>query len=220
MKKKEFAIIGLGRFGKSVATSLASSGAQVMVVDKDEDALQEISDYVTHTIKGDATNSTIVNQLGLGNYDGVVIAMSSNLEANVMATILVKETGVPFVISKARTELEGRVLKKIGADKIVYPEKETGMRLASHLMHDNYFEAVELSEEYSIMDVDIPRAWIGKTLKSLDIRAHYGLNVIGVRGGREGLNINPAPDYELQEEDVLIMLGRNNTLNQLAEGRI
>ncbi len=216
MKKKEFAVIGLGRFGKSVATSLASSGAQVMVVDQNEEKLQEISDLVTHTILGDATNAAVIEQLGLGNYDGVVIAMSSNLESNVMATILVKETGVPFVIAKAKTELEGRVLKKIGADKIIYPEKETGMRLASHLMHDNYFEAVELSEEYSIMDIDIPRNWIGKTLKNLDIRANYGVNVIGIRG-MDGLNINPSPDYILQEDDVLIMLGRNNHLNQLAQ---
>ncbi|MBP3703543.1 MAG: TrkA family potassium uptake protein, partial [Lachnospiraceae bacterium] len=175
MKRKEFAVIGLGRFGKSLATALASSGAQVLVLDKDEEALQEVSDIVTHTICGDATNANTIYDLGLSNYDGVIIAMSSNLEANVMATILVKESGVPFVLVKAKTELEGKVLKKIGADKIIYPEKETGMRLANYLMHDNYLEMVALSEEYSIVDVDIPHDWIGKTLKKLDIRASYGV---------------------------------------------
>ncbi len=211
MKKKEFAVIGLGRFGKTVATSLASSGAQVLVLDQDENALQEVSDAVTHTIRGEATSASTINQLGLGNYDAAVIAMSSNLESNVMATILVKEAGVPFIVVKAKTELEGRVLKKVGADKVIYPEKETGMRLANHLMHDNYFEAVELSEEYSIVDVDIPQDWIGKSLKTLNIRAKYGVNVIGVKGSSE-LNINPAPDDVLKEDDVLIMLGRNNLL--------
>ncbi len=213
MKKKEFAVIGLGRFGKTVATSLASSGAQVLVLDQDENALQEVSDAVTHTIRGEATSASTINQLGLGNYDAAVIAMSSNLESNVMATILVKEAGVPFIVVKAKTELEGRVLKKVGADKVIYPEKETGMRLANHLMHDNYFEAVELSEEYSIVDVDIPQDWIGKSLKTLNIRAKYGVNVIGVKGSSE-LNINPAPDDVLKEDDVLIMLGRNNLLNK------
>lgn len=213
MKKKEFAVIGLGRFGKTVATSLASSGAQVLVLDQDENALQEVSDAVTHTIRGEATSASTINQLGLGNYDATVIAMSSNLESNVMATILVKEAGVPFIVVKAKTELEGRVLKKVGADKVIYPEKETGMRLANHLMHDNYFEAVELSEEYSIVDVDIPQDWIGKSLKTLNIRAKYGVNVIGVKGSSE-LNINPAPDDVLKEDDVLIMLGRNNLLNK------
>lgn len=213
MKKKEFAVIGLGRFGKTVATSLASSGAQVLVLDQDENALQEVSDAVTHTIRGEATSASTINQLGLGNYDAAVIAMSSNLESNVMATILVKEAGVPFIVVKAKTELEGRVLKKVGADKVIYPEKETGMRLANNLMHDNYFEAVELSEEYSIVDVDIPQDWIGKSLKTLNIRAKYGVNVIGVKGSSE-LNINPAPDDVLKEDDVLIMLGRNNLLNK------
>lgn len=213
MKKKEFAVIGLGRFGKTVATSLASSGAQVLVLDQDENALQEVSDAVTHTIRGEATSASTINQLGLGNYDAAVIAMSSNLESNIMATILVKEAGVPFIVVKAKTELEGRVLKKVGADKVIYPEKETGMRLANHLMHDNYFEAVELSEEYSIVDVDIPQDWIGKSLKTLNIRAKYGVNVIGVKGSSE-LNINPAPDDVLKEDDVLIMLGRNNLLNK------
>lgn len=213
MKKKEFAVIGLGRFGKTVATSLASSGAQVLVLDQDENALQEVSDAVTHTIRGEATSASTINQLGLGNYDAAVIAMSSNLESNFMATILVKEAGVPFIVVKAKTELEGRVLKKVGADKVIYPEKETGMRLANHLMHDNYFEAVELSEEYSIVDVDIPQDWIGKSLKTLNIRAKYGVNVIGVKGSSE-LNINPAPDDVLKEDDVLIMLGRNNLLNK------
>lgn len=216
MKRKEFAVIGLGRFGKSLATSLASSGAQVLVLDKDEEVLQEISDVVTYTICGDATNANTIYELGLSNYDGVIIAMSSNLEANVMATILVKESGVPFVLVKAKTELEGKVLKKIGADKIIYPEKETGMRLANYLMHDNYLEMVALSEEYSIVDVDIPHDWIGKTLKKLDIRASYGVSVIGIRRGNE-ININPDSDDELIEDDVLIMLGRNNLLSKYTD---
>jgi trk system potassium uptake protein TrkA len=213
MKSKVFAVIGLGRFGKSVAITLANSGAQVMVVDQDEELLQEVSNVVTYTIRGDATNAATISQLGLNNYDGVIIAMSSNLEANVMTTILVKEAGAPFVLAKAKTELEGRVLKKVGADKVVYPEKETGMRLANQLMHGNYFEAVELSEEYSIMDIDVPLEWIGKSLKELNIRANYGLNVVGVRGTEE-LNINPGSEDVLMKDDVLIMLGRNNLLNK------
>ncbi len=217
MEKKQFAVFGLGRFGKSVALTLASFGAQVLVLDRDESALQEVADFVTQAMCGEATNVALIKELGLRNYDGVVIAMSSNMEANIMTTILVKEEGVPFLLVKASNELEGKVLRKVGADKVIYPEKETGMRLANDLMHGNYLEAVELSEEYSIVEVDIPPAWVGKTLKMLDIRAVYGINVIGIRRGTE-FNINPGPNDVLKEDDIIIMLGRNNLLSKFSSG--
>lgn len=216
MEKKEFAVFGLGRFGKSVALTLASFGAEVLVLDKEESVLQEVADSVTQAICGEATNAALIKELGLRNYDGVIIAMSSSMEANILTTILVKEEGVPFLLVKARNDLEGRVLRKVGADKVIYPEKETGMRLANHLMHGNYLEAVELSEEYSIVEVAIPESWCGKTIKSLDIRASYGVNIIGIRRGTE-FNINPGPDDRLMEDDILVMLGRNNHLSEFSE---
>ena len=208
MAKKEFAVFGLGRFGKSVALTLADAGCEVLIADHEVEAVQELADLVTYAVEGDVTNQELVKTLGISNYEGVIIATGGDLEASVMATILVKEIGVPYVLAKAKTELHGKILKKVGADKVVFPEKDTGIRIANQLMHGNYFDAIELSETYSIMDLDMPEAWVGQTMKTLDLRAKYKVNVIGMKSNGM-LNINPGPDVVLQKDDVLIVkIGR------------
>ena len=204
MKRREFVVIGLGQFGTNVAKTLASYGAAVMAVDTDDRRLELVADLVTHTVCADATNPEVVRQLGIQNYDGAIIGMGHSLE------------GVPFVMTKASTDLEGRILHKVGADKVIFPDKEMGYRVGNQIMNGNYFEAIELSEKYSIVDIDVPVSWIGKTLSGLNIRSRYGVNIIGIRG-REEININPAPDDTLREDDVLIVLGHNTDLQELRE---
>ena len=215
MEKKEFVVLGLGRFGKSVATTLAEGGCEVLVVDVDENIINEIADQVTYAVKADATDADTLKTLGISNFDGAIIGMGENLEASVMATILVKELGIPYVLTKAHSELHARILKKVGADMVVFPEKETGIKIANNLMSDNFFDAIELSSTFSMMDIEALDVWIGKSLRDLKLRTTLKINVIGIRK-KENLNINPAADDAIEKGDVLVIIGNNETLNKLA----
>lgn len=216
MAKKEFVVIGVGEFGTNVAITLAEFGAVVMAVDKEEKALELIADQVTYTICADASNPEVLKTLGIRNYDGAIVGMGHDLETSVLITMQLKEIGMPYIMVKAATELEGRILHKVGADKVIFPDRETGIRVANQIVNGNYFEAIELSDSYSIVEVDAPEAWIGKTLQELNIRAKYNLNVIGIRNLDE---MNPAPGANdiLREGDLLIVLGHNNDLKKITK---
>lgn len=214
MAKKEFVVFGLGRFGTSIAKTLSDGGCQVMVVDDDEDKIHDIADSVTYAVKADVTDADALASLGISNYDGAIIAIGKNLEASVMVTILVKEMGVPYVLAKAQNELHGKVLKKVGADMVIFPEKESGIRIANNLMMGNFFDAVELSANFSMMDLDIPEDWIGHSLKELNLRARKKINVIAIKR-KDHLNINPEVDEPLEKDDVLVVIGKNEILNKL-----
>lgn len=215
MERKEFVVFGLGRFGKSVATTLAESGCEVLVVDDSEDKIKDIADLVTYAVKANVTDAETLSTLGIGNFDGAIVAIGENLEASVMVTILVKEMGIPYVLAKAQTELHAKILKKVGADMVVFPEKETGIRIAHNLMSGNFFDAVELSSTYSLMDIDALDEWDGHSLKELNLRAKYKINVIGIKKHDE-LDINPDADIPLSKDDVLVVIGNNEVLNRLA----
>lgn len=214
MQRKEFAILGLGRFGISLAKSLAEEGCEVMAVDKNEDVVNEVVEYVMHAEIGDITNKDFVASLGLSNYDGVIIGVGDDLSAGVMATILAKEERAELVIAKAGSELQARVLRKVGADKVIFPEKEIGQRIARQLVHGNYFDAIGLSSTHSILEIVCPSEWTGHSLKSLNLRAKHGVSVIGIRRDEE-LIVNPSPDMPIMEDDLLIMLGENSVLEKL-----
>ncbi len=219
MQKKEFVVFGLGRFGGAVAKALSESGSEVLVVDKDEEKIQELADIVTYAVQADVCDSETIESLGIGNYDAAIIAIGQNLEASVMITILAKELGVPFVLAKARNEIHAKVLKKVGADRIVYPEKETGIRIANNLVQGNMFNATELSETTSIMEVDVPASWGGHSLRELNLRQSYKVNVIGLKHNGK-VDINMDPDEMLTENDTLVVIGNNEVLNKLANQEI
>lgn len=214
MEKKEFVVFGLGRFGKSVALTLADSGCEVMVIDDSEEKIHDIADRVTYAVRADVTDAEALENLGLGNFDGAVIAIGENLEASVLATILVKELGVPYVLAKVQTETQAKVLKKVGADMVVFPEKETGIRIANKLIYGNFFDAIGLSTTYSMMEISVHEEWVGKNLIELKLRSVYDINVIGMK--RDGVfDINPDPDKALEHEDILVVIGRNDALNKI-----
>lgn len=216
MKRKEFVIFGVGDFGMNVAKTLTNSGATVMVVDKDENQLEKIASDVTHSICADATNPEAMKQLGIRNYDGAVVGIGHNLETSALITMQLEEMGVPFIMVKASTDIEGRILTRLGADKVIFPDREMGIRVANDIMNGNYFEAIELSEEYSIVDMMAPSDWVGKNLQQLNIRSRYGISIIGIRGLEE-TNINPSAEYTLCPQDVLIMLGHNTEIQRLRD---
>lgn len=215
--RKEFVVFGLGKFGLSVAKALADNGCQVMAVDSEQSRVEEIAEHVTYAVCMDVTDTEAVHSLGIRNFDGAIVAIGENLEASVLVTILAKEMGIPYVLAKAQTELQAKVLKKVGADKIIFPEKESGIRIANNLVSDNFFDAIELSTKYSMMDFDVPDEWVGKSLRELNLRATKKINIIGIKKNDE-FEITPDPDAPLQADDVLVIIGKNQTLSKLTGG--
>lgn len=215
--RKEFVVFGLGKFGLSVAKTLADNGCQVMAVDSEQSKVEEIAEDVTYAVCTDVTDADAIHSLGIRNFDGAVVAIGENLEASVLVTIIAKEMGIPYVLAKAQTELQAKVLKKVGADKVIFPEKESGIRIANNLISGNFFDAVELSTKYSMLDLDVPSEWIGKSLRELNLRATKKINIIGIKRNDE-FEITPDPDAPLAEDDILVIIGKNQTLTKLAGG--
>lgn len=211
--KKQYAVFGLGNFGTSVALTLQSLGCEVIAVDGSMEKVQQIADSVSYSMKGDIEDPALVRSLGARNLDGIIVAISENLEASIMATLLAKEVGVPYVLAKAQNELHAEILKKIGADAIVYPEREMGARVAKNLVSTDFADWIELSPDYSMMEVEIPEKWIGKTLAELDVRQTHGVNVVGYMIGDE-VEINPDPLVPLKAHSILILIGMNKELRQ------
>ncbi len=215
MSNKQFVVIGLGRFGISVAQTLYDSGHDVLAIDKDEDLIQEISDHVTHAVQMDATDELALRTLGLRNFDVAVITIGSDIKASVMVTLIVKELGVKYIIAKGNSELHAKVLYKIGADRVVLPEKDMGVRVAHNLVSSNILDYIELSPDYSIVEIETPNSWKGKTLRELDVRANFGINIMAIRKIDDMVNISPNADDIIEDGDVLIAIGGSDELNKL-----
>lgn len=209
--KKQFAVIGLGSFGHSVALSLEHLGCDVIVVDKSYEKIQEISDSVSYAMRADVSDPDALESLGGRNLDGAVVAVSENLEASIMATIAAKELGIPYVIVKAKDDLQGMILKKIGADAIIYPERDMGGRIAKSLVSTAFTDWIELSSEYSLAETVIPQQWVGKSLSELKVRERYGLNVVGIMQG-EKVDVTFDPMEPLPADCIIIVIGADNVL--------
>jgi trk system potassium uptake protein TrkA len=216
MSKKQFAVIGLGRFGTSVATYLAKMGYDVLAVDESEERVQDVASLVTHAVAADSTDEEALRALGIRNFDVVVVAIGQDIQSSILTTLILKDLGVPSIVVKAQSELHGKVLNKIGADKVIFPERDMGLRVAHHLISPNVLEHIELSPDFSIVEMKIPAVMVGKNLKQLDIRAKYNCNVLAVKR-HEQMNITPSADEPLKEEDVLVIVGRNDQLTQLEQ---
>ena len=171
MSNKQFVIIGLGRFGSSIAKTLYSLGNDVLAIDKDEDIVQEIADSVTHAVQLDATDENALRSLGIRNFDVAVVTIGDNIQSSIMATLLVKELGVKYIIAKGHSDLHAKVLYKIGADRVVLPEKDMGIRVAHNLVSANILDYIELSDDYSVMEIQVLHEWAGKTLNELKLRS-------------------------------------------------
>lgn len=209
--KRQYAVIGMGRFGSSVAKTLSDMGYEVLAIDSSEQRTQEISNIVTHVVQADSTDEEALRSLGLRNFDVVIVAIGQDIQSSILTTIILKEIGVPKVVVKAQNELHGKVVKKIGADKVIFPERDMGQRVAHHLISSNIIDYIELSDDYSIIEVQASKGLAGKNLRQLDIRAKYGCNVMAIK---TGTNMNIAPNAEdlIKENDVLVIVGKNEDL--------
>lgn len=203
--KKSFAVFGLGKFGESVAIELAQAGAEVLAIDIDEEKVHEVASFVTCAMKADVCDVETMESLGLSNMDGVIISITGNLDASVMATILSKEAGVPFILAKSGDQIHATILKKVGADKVIVPEKESGVRVARHLLAGNFIEFIELSESARMIEISMKEEWIGKTLRELNLRKKHNLNVVCVRKN-EDIVLNLDPDTPLTNDYSLIVI--------------
>lgn len=213
---KSFVIIGLGRFGTAIASELSALGHEVLAVDVDEERVQQVADHVTHAVTGDGRNIEVLRALGVRNFDCVVVAMGSDVGNSALITLNLKELGVKEVICKAQSHVHSRVLEKIGADRVVFPEYEMGAKLAQGLSSSNVLNFIELSEDYGILELSAPQSWQGKSLRELDVRNRHHVNVIAIRKNGE-LNVAPSPDLPLESGDQVVALGRYEDLNLLHE---
>jgi K+ transport systems, NAD-binding component len=214
--KKQFAIIGLGRFGSSVAKFLSEMGYEVLAIDADPESVQDLANIVTHAVSADSTDEEAMKALGIRNFDVVVVAIGENIQASILTTLILKDLGVHKIIVKAQNELHGKVLNKIGADKVVFPERDMGLRVAHHLISPNIMEHIELSSDFSIVEMKAPSAMWGKDLRNLDIRVKYQCNVLAVKRNGE-MNISFPPDEKLLVNDVLVIVGRNEQLTRMEQ---
>ncbi|ABS35160.1 MULTISPECIES: potassium channel family protein [Clostridium] len=214
MGKKQFVVIGLGRFGTSVAKTLYTLGNDVLAIDSSDDIVQSISDSVTHSVQMNATDENSLRALGIRNFDVAVITIGSDIQASTMATLLVKEMGVKYIIAKANTEIHAKVLYKIGADRVVFPERDMGVRVAHNLVSTNILDYIELSPNYSIAEIVIPKIWHGKTLNELNIRANYGINVVALKRGEE-INVSPVAEDTIESGDIIVAIGSEEDLTKV-----
>ena len=210
---RTYAVLGLGRYGRAVAEELVKSGAEVIAIDENEEYVNDASAVIPICKCADITDSEVVEKLGIANVDVVIVAMASNLEASVMAVTLCKEVGVPTVIAKCSNELHQKILSRVGADRVVFPEKESGTRLAKNILSSGFVDLIELSEDISMVELDVKSDWEGKTLLQLDLRKKYSMNVVAIRKG-EAVVTDIDPQMPLEKEMKLIVIANVERLNR------
>ena len=213
---KNFAVIGLGSFGTAVARELFEVGHDVLAIDLDRERVQAVADLVTHAVTGDARDPAVLRAVGISDYDCVVVSVGTDVGSSALITMRLKEAGVPKVVCKAMSHIHQRLLEKVGADRVVFPEHEMGIKVAQGLARSNILNYIELSDDYGIVEVDLPTGWQGKSIRELDIRAKYSLNVIGVRRGTD-VSVSPSADYILAANDKLMVLGRDVDIERICK---
>ncbi len=217
MKKKTFVVIGLDRFGINLARNLQELGNEVICLDRDPEKAREIADEITHVVIGDATDKAVLRSLDLESVDLAVVSLTQDIQSGVLVTLLLKEMGVKQVISKCKNDIHKRILEKIGADRVIYPEKDSSERLAKRLTNTDIMEFIDLSDEFSIAELRIPREWIGKSLIELNVRAKYDINVIAIRDNNGEINLSVDPHKKFEDNYNIIVIGKNEKIEQIIE---
>ena len=213
-KDRQFAVIGLGRFGSNMAKALSKMGYEVLAIDKNQHKVQEFSDEVTHVVQADTTDENALRELGILNFDVVVVAIGEDVQANVLTTLQLKEIGVNFIVATSRNSLHTKLLEKVGADRIVAPERDMARRVAYNLASTSVMDYIELSPRFSIVEITAPKAFQNKTIAESNIRAKYGINVVAIKRG-EDLIISPLPSEKIIKDDIVVVVGKNKSINGL-----
>jgi trk system potassium uptake protein TrkA len=212
--KKSYAVIGLGRFGSSVALALSEAGVQVLAIDSDAESVKRIAPFVTCAVNIDVCDTDAMKEVGLDDIDGVVVAMGHNLEASAMSIITAKEMGVPYIIAKSNSDEMAKILMKIGADKVVYPEKDAGYNVAKKLLCSNFMEFFEISKDLGVAEITVKKEWIGRTIKELNLRKEYKINIVAIKEGNKVIS-DIDPDTRLKEDSRLIVIMSEASLKRM-----
>lgn len=216
--RNTYAILGLGIFGSTIAKQLSQFNYEVIAIDRDITCVERLSDIVTQAVRADFTDIEQLRAIGVQDCDYAVVATGSHLEESIMAVMNLKELGVPYVLAKAKNKKYMEILTKIGADRIVRPEKEMGERIAKRLISQNIMDIIDLDDEYSIIEILAPEKWVGKTFKELDLRNKFGINVLGIRKNpKDHLSISPAADYVIDPNDCLLVIADNTLFSKFED---
>lgn len=207
-KNKQYLVVGLGRFGSAVATTLVGGGMEVLAIDRSMEAVEAHRSRLTDVVCGDAMDHSVLEQIGAGSFDVAIVTIGEDVKASGVITMQLKEMGVPFVIVKAFDNFHGRMLTKLGADKVIFPERDMGQRVAHNLISEKIMDFIELSPEYSLMEMRPHASWVGKTLKELDLRARERINVVAVRSG-DMVNAMPDMNTTIGEGDVMLVVSQS-----------
>lgn len=212
---KQYIVIGAGRFGTSLATSLVEAGQEVMVIDDDEKVIQQLSEVMDNVAIVNATDESALRNIGLRNFDVAIVCIGTDLRASIMATLLAKDLGVPYVISKATDKLQADVLRKIGADRVVFPEHDMGVKLSKALTFDNLVDYMQLDDTHSIFELTVPSSWVGSNLKELSVRKKYAINVVGIKRG-DKFEVPANPNKVFEEDDIIVIVGNTKLIEGIA----
>ncbi|WP_322907391.1 TrkA family potassium uptake protein [Paenibacillus campi] len=214
MARKQYAIIGIGRFGSSIARTLSEMGFDVLAIDSDEQRVQEVSHIVTQAVVADSTDEEALRAIGLRNFDVVVVAIGEDIQSSILTTLILKEMEIPTVLVKAQNDLHAKVVQRIGADKVIFPERDMGVRVAHHLTSPNVLDYIELSDDYSIVEMKASDSMVGRNLIELNIRARYRCNVMAIKRNNH-MNIAPSPEERLEADDIVVIVGQKHDLIKL-----
>jgi len=216
MSQKQYVILGLGVFGSTIAKTLSEFGCEVLAIDKNPECVQRVADFVTKAVIGDITDQQFLNDLGVQEFDVGVVAIGNHLEESLLGVLNLKEIGIPYIIAKAKNKRFKDVLEKIGADRVVRPEKEMGEKVARSLLRKNITDLIELDESYSVVEMKVPQAWVGHTLAGLDLRKNYGINILGKRQqDTRKLELAVDPQYVIQLNDHFLMIAETKKIEKL-----
>ncbi len=212
---KSYVVIGLGRFGTELATRLYACGEEVMAIDMNETLIDKIADRVTRAVAADARDADVLKKLGVENFDRAIVAVGSDLGASALITMHLKSLNVPFIMCKAQDDTYKDILEKLGADRVIIPEREVADKLALGLTHAGVMEYIELSQEFGIVEMEPVPAWVGKTIRELELRTTYGVNVIAVRSNEDTIKIPPDIDTPIPADVIMVMLGKYEMFENL-----
>lgn len=216
MQQKQFAVFGIGRFGSALCKELSEMGHEVLAIDTSEENVNDISPYVTQALQLDATDEEAVHSLGLRNFDAVVVSIGNNLSDSIMITLLCKEQGAKYLLAKASDELHAKMLKKMGADRVVFPERDMGVRVAKTLVSPRLLDLINVSGDYMMADIVAPASWVGKTIQEIDIRKRYHVSVLVINRA-EDVMLNLTAQTRLEAGDNLLILGHRNDIQRIEE---
>ncbi|MFC7061365.1 potassium channel family protein [Halobacillus seohaensis] len=217
--KKEFAVIGLGRFGGSICRELSREGMEVLALDLDEDKVNEYRDIAAHAVIADSTDENVLKELGIRNIDHVIVAIGDNIQASMLTTLMLKELGIKTITVKAQNDYHEKILSKIGADHVVHPERDMGKRIAHNIISNNILDYIELSDDHSVVEVKAGSKMSGQSLVDLDIRAEYGCNVVAIKRKKEVI-VSPMATEQILESDILIVIGADKDISRFEKNLV